>query len=686
MRYNFIVTPPQTAQAVTAHHVPVTPVKLYFANSLVDYLLAGGASILAYLYFRFSSDLSAVAVSQFVIIYLVWLGNAPHFAATSYRLYGSRETLRQYPCTAALIPLAVLMGIAASLRYPTHIAPYFVKLYLLWSPYHYSGQTVGLSLIYARRHGIAIGKWERLSLSGFVYGTFIAATAFAETQVTNLTFFGISYPTLGLPAVVAQGARVLMYGSGALFLAFAWRWAKANGRRVPLIVFLPSAAQYVWLVLGSETVSYFQLVPFFHGVQYLLVAWYVQADEAKRRPGGSSKWPIPVATLKWSVLNILGGIALFAGFPKLISLFSSSPILFIAPIAIAGVQIHHFFVDGVIWKLRNPRVSSSLVKALVVIACLTFSSRAAFADAPKLSNERIVLRTTLGDLVIALYPEVAPGHAAQLLKLARLGVYDTTQFFKVDPAFALQVGGVARRRAPLQKQQADALHPLIAEFSSLPHRYGTVTMAHDPGSPDTAQMSFLIMLADVPQMDGKFTVVGEVVGGKDTLDVIRTVPTDNLQQPMERIEIESAFVVESAERMNGVELRKTAPSFTPAREPMPPWLAAAALLLLGAGIALSLLSIWVMPRWNRAVGFLSILGGFFLLFALLVPSASASPPLAIGLFVAALAVFKLMNFFESGMALAEAAPPSAGPRARDASGSGGSAPYESSGKRAPKSR
>jgi hypothetical protein len=322
---------------------------IYFANPIIDYALVGGASILAFVYFFFSHELSAAQVSQFVVLYLVWLTNAPHFSATSYRLYGSRANLRQYPLTAALIPLVVLTGIGSSLQWPTHVAPYFVKLYLLWSPYHYSGQTVGISMIYAKRHGFTIGRWERLALSGFVYGTFIASTAFAEAELTKLTFFGIQYPTLGIPVGIAYAAQALMYVSGIAFAAMAWR-------KVPFIVFLAPIAQYVWLVLGSRSPNYFQLVPVFHGVQYLLVAWYAQVHEA--RPRGA--WGV---SAKWVVGNIIGGIALFVGLPQLISYFSTSPILFIAPIAIAGVQIHHFFVDGVIWKLRNRRVAHTLLQA-----------------------------------------------------------------------------------------------------------------------------------------------------------------------------------------------------------------------------------------------------------------------------------------------------------------------------------
>jgi cyclophilin family peptidyl-prolyl cis-trans isomerase len=302
----------------------------------------------------------------------------------------------------------------------------------------------------------------------------------------------------------------------------------------------------------------------------------------------------------------------------------------------------------------------------------------------KLSKERIVIRTSLGDLIIALYPDVAPVTVAQILKLVRLGLYDSTLFFKVDPSFGIQLSGAGRRKLPMLQQQADALHPLKAELSAVKHRYGTVTMAHDPGNPDSAQMSFLIMLADVPAMDGKFTAFGEVVDGKETLETIRTVPTDQLQQPLQRVEVYNAFVVDNAASMPEVPRQKTVPSFTPAREELPPWFGHAAFFLLAAGLVLALLSLWVFPHVMRALGFIGILGGYFLFFALLTPQASASRILAIGLFFGSLALFKLMSFFEVGEA--GAAMPSTGSRARSGADTSGSAPSESTGKHVPRIR
>src|SRR5690606_18292225 len=97
-------------------------------------------------------------------------------------------------------------------------------------------------------------------------------------------------------------------------------------------------------------------VPMFHSLQYLLVAW---AMEVAERGADSKPSKITNSTFGWVTINLAGGALLFAGLPK-IAEACGMPLLFATGVIIAGVQIHHFIVDGVIWKLRNPRVSAAL--------------------------------------------------------------------------------------------------------------------------------------------------------------------------------------------------------------------------------------------------------------------------------------------------------------------------------------
>ena len=60
------------------------------------------------------------------------------------------------------------------------------------------------------------------------------------------------------------------------------------------------------------------------------------------------------------------------------------------------------------------------------------------AAMPALSDERLVLQTTLGDIELAFYPEVAPVTVKHIIELGRLGAYNTNHFFRVDKGFVAQ--------------------------------------------------------------------------------------------------------------------------------------------------------------------------------------------------------------------------------------------------------
>ncbi len=337
---------------------------LYFVNAPVDFALIGGASILTFALIALLSTAGSEQALWFwaIAAALTWVCNYPHFAATSYRLYHSKENISQYPVTAIAVPLLVIAGMIVSFVWPAAVAPFFVKLFLLWSGYHYSGQSVGISLIYARRAGFVVGRLERLALSGFIFGTYFSAITRAETSTGSQSFYGISYPTFGLPVYAAGAASAFMWFCGAALLLLVIRWSVLNRRLLPPVVLLPAAAQLLWFVLGSGNRNFTTFVPFFHSLQYLLIAWSMQLKERMDTEGiAPSGRYVLTESARWGAIIFVGGAFLFWLLPH--SLASSTGVGFqiAAPIVLSGVQIHHFFVDGVIWKLRNPRVTSPLL-------------------------------------------------------------------------------------------------------------------------------------------------------------------------------------------------------------------------------------------------------------------------------------------------------------------------------------
>ena len=338
----------------------------YLVNSSVDILVMGGASVLLYAACRlFEGGAGGAAMNsawEAVAVFVAAM-NGSHFAATNYRLYRSREAMRQFPLTAALVPVVVLAGVAASFRWPLALAPYFIKIFLLWSPYHYSGQTVGLSVLYCRRAGLTLEPLERRALSGFVFGTFLTSVARAEAQINRFDYFGIGYPAFGFPVWLAQACLAGMTLCGAALLFFAWRRLK-RGEALPAIVFVAPAAQFVWFILGPKSALFYPLVPLFHGTQYLFVSWFLHLQERRREGSAATPAAAAAESARWGAWSLAGYFVLFLALPKLLSALTGQSFLFATAVFTGGVQLHHFFVDGVIWRLRAPRLSDAMTAPL----------------------------------------------------------------------------------------------------------------------------------------------------------------------------------------------------------------------------------------------------------------------------------------------------------------------------------
>jgi cyclophilin family peptidyl-prolyl cis-trans isomerase len=176
------------------------------------------------------------------------------------------------------------------------------------------------------------------------------------------------------------------------------------------------------------------------------------------------------------------------------------------------------------------------------------SERKPAAKGPPIGDERILLRTNRGDLVVGLYDTIAPKHATQLRKLVRLGVYDSTMIFRVEPGFVAQITNAQNRKKPLTPEQHKAITAIPAELSKLQHRAGTVSMAHDTDDINSAETSFSFILGRVPDLDRKFTIIGELEVGMPLLKMLEKEPRDYYNRP------KNPVVVDKAELKTGAQI------------------------------------------------------------------------------------------------------------------------------------
>jgi len=165
------------------------------------------------------------------------------------------------------------------------------------------------------------------------------------------------------------------------------------------------------------------------------------------------------------------------------------------------------------------------------------------ADEKSASKEVAVIKTTMGEMVVEFWPDVAPKTVENFIELAKKGFYDGTAFHRVIKGFMIQ-GGDPLSKDPSKEAMwgtGSADHYVKAEFNDRHHVTGVISMARAQ-DPDSASCQFFIVLDDAPHLDGKYTAFGHLIKGENVLKKIGDTPV-NGSAPVERAGIESIKIV-----------------------------------------------------------------------------------------------------------------------------------------------
>jgi tetratricopeptide (TPR) repeat protein len=305
---------------------------------------------------------SKASAWSFGFYLLALLFNYPHYMATVYRAYHTYDEFAKYRVfTVHIAVLLALAGVIAHLWSP--LLPWIFTLYICWSPWHYTGQNFGLLMMFARRAGLSPSENERQALHLSFIASFLLLMLSFQTGNSGDSLV----LSLGLPWKFTLPARAVL---AAFFIASSG-WALLSlARRSSWRALLPVATlvstQFFWFLLpvlielisGKEvpqTRYSSGILAVLHSAQYLWITSYFQEKEA--RATGQTAWSFP----KYLLTLVAGGIALFVPGPWVASRvfhadFASSFLTFTAL-----VNLHHFLLDGAIWKLRDSRIASFLL-------------------------------------------------------------------------------------------------------------------------------------------------------------------------------------------------------------------------------------------------------------------------------------------------------------------------------------
>jgi len=142
-------------------------------------------------------------------------------------------------------------------------------------------------------------------------------------------------------------------------------------------------------------------------------------------------------------------------------------------------------------------------------------------------NKVAVIVTDKGTIKFKFYPIDAPKTVENFVKLANEGFYNGIKFHRVEPGFVIQGGDPNSKDSdPSNDGQGGPGYNIPAEFNEQRHIDGAVAMARS-SDPDSAGSQFYICLGDQPNLNGKYTVFGQVTEG---LDVVHKIEKNDVMK------------------------------------------------------------------------------------------------------------------------------------------------------------
>ncbi|MEP6635279.1 MAG: peptidylprolyl isomerase [Acidobacteriota bacterium] len=225
-------------------------------------------------------------------------------------------------------------------------------------------------------------------------------------------------------------------------------------------------------------------------------------------------------------------------------------------------------------KSRNPVLACFIVILLVALPLSSCKKAAVVKDAEPTTDEdptvaediktgikpfpdvqvAVIETESYGNIVIELYPNIAPLMVERFKRLIQEGFYDGTTFHRINADSGLIQGGdpLSRDDDPDNDGEGESKYPnLPGEFSDIPFDRGIVGAARreastEEGQPglseaqarDSGNCQFFITLKRQPEFDEEYTVFGKVIEGLGNADILMGAPVEaETESPAERIVI-----------------------------------------------------------------------------------------------------------------------------------------------------
>lgn len=348
---------------------------------MADMLLLGGVSAVVWLTFRFIElDQKGILILTLGMLLLANFVNHPHFMHSYVMFFeiwpeikqkeGSKKFRVRWLVTALVVPAVLIISLSfaviSSMRGDLLPMQACLGVYAVLVGWHYVKQSFGMALLDAARSRVYWSDHARKVLLWNSYVSWIAALVIGANVLAGGDFWGVKFPAIKIiNEYWTAVAAIIALASGVWTSLTIWwqlaQWKKSGiaPSKMPLAGITGYLVGiYLWTLLAWLDHKFILVIPFFHSLQYLVIVAKYQKGKNNVCLGVSRLLP----TDGWNYVRaiLLGGVffwclpgALDYLHGGALDYFSGGVFIFTAAIWVF-INIHHYFIDSVIWKKENP--------------------------------------------------------------------------------------------------------------------------------------------------------------------------------------------------------------------------------------------------------------------------------------------------------------------------------------------
>lgn len=324
-------------------------------SPIADFLLVGGLSLIVFIPLLLSGRRDLLLIGAGAQAWFATAINMPHFMASYRIVYRSREMIMRHKGASIYVPAILLAYIAVTLTLAPLTQPLAVLLVAVASAYlawHYTGQVWGMMASFAYLEGITFTGTERMCIrTGLRILLAWHVVWFAYTTLRDASLVRPLY-------LLISGGTLFAFALGAVGLGQMYR---RTGKMPPARALVAWLAIFVWYAVMARDPRAIFWIQIAHALQYLAFPIRVEINRTEaQHPGTVARHMAAYGVALLAVSYVMSQVLPASAMSVVANLFGEEPGRAAPVLILMFINIHHYFTDGVIWKISNPEVRKEL--------------------------------------------------------------------------------------------------------------------------------------------------------------------------------------------------------------------------------------------------------------------------------------------------------------------------------------